>query len=1084
MGAPQGLDYQLASVIFDKGLDTHNQKKLVVPGKWNVLNNLTLQENGTPIRRDGVTNLVAGRTGNGLATYNNQLLAIDGEDVYSVSKALSTANQVSGAHGFVGIAKKEIQRSIGMQDSVDVAVGSSTSSATNNLTCYVWREKTATATVTGVNVALFDESTGTVLIQNTQMRTNAAVFCPRVVFCPNVMANGGTFYIFYNQGGNLYGRSITTAAPTTLTAEALLVFGGVAGINFDCCAFGTATAPVGATGAMVSFVTTVAPNSVLTMMVDGGATPTVSAGPTAIFTAANITAANICAITCVPFSAALAATFIYGFAGDPLSGVAGATINAAFAVVTAETLINIVTPTVNNPCHITASVVGSIFRVAWDERSSWSTANSLPLYSIRVSSVMAQSGASLAPILSSSFAGAATDPAGPRGPYISGKAFTSGGRVLLPIEVLENYQALAATKANNNQQSTCFILDIGGTAELDTKGIVGKALYGAVGVATINNNPPVVAQPCSTPALGDGSFAYGTTERTLLSFVGGFNISPTGVVRLTLTPNTTQAPIKAQLGESTYLSGGMVTNFDGVRVQEHPFHLFPEGINVEVVNAAGTMTDGVHLVVCIYEWVDHAGQRHQSAPSLPVSATCAGGNDALRVRVPTLHCTQLTTLGEVKVVAYITQAGGLTFNRVGTVGAGAAGTDNDPTAAYVTLPDITQPDAEYAVNEVLYNQPLLAGTTLPNLGPPPTDAVWTHGGRLFFNQADQPGLLGYSQPYTNNLGLQFNPALALTWPIGEGGTFKAGAELDEKNIVFCSRKLYVSYGTGPNLAGNFSNYSDLQAINSDVGCSDARSVLSMPQGIIFKSAKGFYLLGRDLSVRYIGEGVAEFDSYTITGAVLLEDRHECRFGTNSTAHPQLIYSYLGEGQWSTNSYVDATYVTRDALWWPTQGQYVAIDATYGVQTDWSNKYDSFSGTGRGIAWTARTSFLHLVALGGFQRARWLFLTGVSQAANPMGGNSPQSDFKFDVYLSDVYTAAAYSFTVDLNTISFASPLDTVDLRHKIESQKCKSIAFQFTDTPTLSEGQSGYQMDGIQALTLEVGLRRGTMKLAAAQGVS
>ena len=44
---------------------------------------------------------------------------------------------------------------------------------------------------------------------------------------------------------------------------------------------------------------------------------------------------------------------------------------------------------------------------------------------------------------------------------------------------------------------------------------------------------------------------------------------------------------------------------------------------------------------------------------------------------------------------------------------------------------ITQPDAEYAVNEVLYNQPLLAGTTPPNLGPPPTDAVWTHGGRLF-----------------------------------------------------------------------------------------------------------------------------------------------------------------------------------------------------------------------------------------------------------------------------------------------------------------------------------------------------------------
>ena len=131
-----------------------------------------------------------------------------------------------------------------------------------------------------------------------------------------------------------------------------------------------------------------------------------------------------------------------------------------------------------------------------------------------------------------------------------------------------------------------------------------------------------------------------------------------------------------------------------------------------------------------------------------------------------------------------------------------------------------------------------------------------------------------------------------------------------------------------------------------------------------------------------------------------------------------------------------------------------------------------------------TSYLQLAVVGGFQRIRWLMLTGTSQSASPMGGNSPQSDFKFDVYLNDVYGTAAYSFTVDLNTISFAAPTEAMDLRHKIEQQKCKSIAFQFTDTPTLSEGQNGYQVDGIQALTLEVGLRRGTLKLPAAQGVS
>lgn len=1083
MAGPRGLDFQLAAVKFTQGLDTFSQKKLVVPGKWNKLDNLSLTEDGTPQRRDGVASLVSGRTGNGLATWNDQLLAVNGPLVYSVSKALSTANLAVGRYGNVGVSKREVLRNVGMQDSCDMAIGSTTSATSNNLTCYVWREKTGGAVVTGVNVTLVDETTGTVLIANTQMRTNAAVFCPRVVFCSNVMGAGGTFYIFYIQGTSLYCRTILTSSPTTLNAEvALITSANLAALAFDCCAFGV-DAP-GNAAAMVSYGWTDGATSVRSIKVTQAAgVPAIAAGPTNIITEANLPIATLSGLATVAITSSIAGTFTISSGAAAYAGTAGATISQAWALLTAASITAATIPPTAGNCHITAATDGTRAHVFSDCRSSWGNNASNFLYHLYVDTTLTLNDISNA-MYSADFAGAATDPAGPRGPYIAGKAFVSGTRVFLPTETLENYQGLGATKASNNQQSSFFLWEMEtAIVSSPSANVVAKALYGAVGVATINNNAPAVTTPCSCPAVGDGSFGYATTERTLLSFVGGFNVSPTGVVRLTLTPNTSSGISKAQLGETTYIAGGSLTDYAGIQPTDHPFLMFPEGISLELVAGGGAMTAGVHQVVCIFEWIDAAGQRHQSAPSLAVSMTVAA-NDRIRVRCPTLHVGQNSGDGPrsaCTIVAYVTAAGGLTFNRVASTAAGAAGTANDSSVASVTLPLIDAADATYAANELLYTQPNLSGTTLPNYSPPPCDGVAAHQNRLWGNSADQPWQYWFSQPYANNRGLQFNPALTGLWP-AEAGDFRAFCPLDEKLILFTERRLFAIYGTGPNAAGTYSNYSDPQEIPSDVGCSDARSVLKMPQGIIFKSTKGLYLLGRDLQVRYIGEGVAEFDSYTITSAALLEDRHECRFSTNSSEHPTLVYSYLGEGQWSTTSFQD-TYTMRDALWWPVQSQYVAIDGTYGLQTDSVNKYDSFN-SNKAIIWTARTSFLHLADIGGFQRIRWALLTGTAQADNPMGGNSPQSDLGWTVYLDDVYQSASYSFTVDLNTISFAYPLDTMDLRHKIQTQKCKSIAFQWVDTPSTADATSGYQVDGIQALTLEVGLRRGSLRLAAAQGVS
>lgn len=1052
-----GLDFQTVDVKFTQGLDTRTQRKLVMPGKWDELINVTLADDGTPQRRDGLAALVASASGNGLATYNKELLVVNGATVSSVSTAgADIANAVSGKLGYVGVSKAEVRRSTGVQDSMDCANG-------GGFTCYVWRALDGNSTVLGINCSLVDETTGAQLIVDSALIAAAGAICPRVVFADSA------FFIFYISGTSLRCRVIRISAPTTVGAEVSLVTSvSLSTRNFDAIAFG-------ASSAMVSYGWADGVTSVRTIQaIHTLGVPSVAAGPVNLFTEAQVPILTLSALTCAAFDATLAATIVLNSAGGAFTGTSAATINAAWAVVTAANNILGNPPAVaGNTCHITATPIGGRLQVFSDEQSSWNTPALSAITSIIINTGLTVFSGPGTIVNSATFASGGGIQ-GPKGPFIHGKAFTSGTSVYLPMCVMENYSLTAV--ATNNQQNVFLLFDCTGAAAAVgaiAAAVVARALYGTFGIQTIAGSAPQVSTPCSSPEVSSGSFAVACPERTTLSFSNGINISPTGVVRLTLTPNTTRPPIRTQLGETTYLAGGSLTGYDGAAIAEHGFPLFPEGIGV-VASAGAGVTAGVHQVIAVYEWIDNAGQRHQSAPSLPSSGTAGGGTSQLTVVVPTLLISQKVG---VNIVLFMTQAGGLTFYRVTPVNVPVPNT----TAATSVTIVISSSDATIAGNELLYTQPNQAGTTLPNLAPPPCSVLGVHQNRVWFDRADQPVAFGYSQQYINNVGLQFNEQLGGVVDVS-AGAFTGFASLDEKQIIFCARKLYVVYGTGPTANGGFSNYSDPQEIPADVGCSEPRSIVKMPNGIIFKSAKGFYLLGRDLSVRYIGDGVARYDADTITSAVILEDRHECRFTTTGSAQlrSQLIYDYLAD-QWSTtqisfnNGAANLLYAPADALWWSTGGYYASVGIGFGLNRDTPGVFlDAAGGTPVAIPTQARTAFLHVGVLAGLQRVRRLFLTGTSP-------NAPTSSLTISVDFDDAYNAVApgsYSFTTVLSTITFALGMP-IDLRHKLRRQKCKSIAFTFTDVPTVAN-PSGVNF---QALSLEVGMKRGLSKLPAAQSI-
>jgi hypothetical protein len=129
---------------------------------------------------------------------------------------------------------------------------------------------------------------------------------------------------------------------------------------------------------------------------------------------------------------------------------------------------------------------------------------------------------------------------------------------------------------------------------------------------------------------------------------------------------------------------------------------------------------------------------------------------------------------------------------------------------------------------------------------------------------------------------------------------------------------------------------------------------------------------------------------------------------------------------------------------------------------------------------ARSSFLHLTTLEGFQRVRWLYLTLSAPSA-------PQSDISWRVDFDDLYASlnppgapGSYSTPSTLLAgISFANAA-CIDLRHKLRRQKCKSVAITINEFPTAA-GQPG--ITGMQAMALVIGAKRGANRLPAAQGV-
>jgi hypothetical protein len=241
----------------------------------------------------------------------------------------------------------------------------------------------------------------------------------------------------------------------------------------------------------------------------------------------------------------------------------------------------------------------------------------------------------------------------------------------------------------------------------------------------------------------------------------------------------------------------------------------------------------------------------------------------------------------------------------------------------------------------------------------------------------------------------------------------------------------------------------------------------MPDGIMFKSDKGIYLLDRSLGVNYIGADVADYNHLTITSAIVLEDVNEVRFTTSDGAC--LVYNYLFR-QWSTFSNYEAVSALN------LSGEYYHLKSNGTV----FKESDAYLDNGAKIKMTIETSWIATAGLQGFQRLKeWSILgdylsdhyTKVKLFYDYEGYASETVYFNVDEDLDISY----YGDGVYGSSTVYGSGSSSVyQFSHKPRRQKCQAVKLRIEDLDTKTLGGGG--SFNLVTLSLDIGVKGGISK--------
>ena len=502
-------------------------------------------------------------------------------------------------------------------------------------------------------------------------------------------------------------------------------------------------------------------------------------------------------------------------------------------------------------------------------------------------------------------------------------------------------------------------------------------------------------------------------------------------------------PVFAEIANNLHITGGFINMFDGNSLAEHGFLQNPSIITA-AQGAAGSVPAGSYYYVYTYEWVDAYGQLHISAPSQASAVLTLAGSYKINLTIP---CLTLTNKTDQIFIGVYRSSDGTNFYKNRYTGFNSSLT-NSTSSGSVTFEDNYTFATGYQGQALVYTN----GGEVPNIDPGAVSYLATYNQRLVAIPQEMPSTWWYSKeivpPATGTAGtpIYFSDEFVSVVDERSGGIVGI-QQMDEKLVFFKRTNIFALSGNGPAANGTGNDFNPPQVVATDTGANDNQSLVLGPSGIMFKSAKGFYLIDRSLSVSYIGAPVEAYNSYTVLSSDLIYNLNQFRFGlSNGQA---LVYNYLFD-QWSvfTNHAIVQACIYQNKYTFCKSNAALWQEST-GYLDDTAN-----------ISLKLTTGWLSFGDLQGFQRVYKLMLLGKYKSSHFL---TVQVSYDFDD-------------TVTQSTNITVLSTDPYEYRLFLTRQKCTAIKFTILDNIAAGSLNEGYE---ISAMAFEVGVKQGLNKLAA-----
>lgn len=1005
------LQKQAVSINFAQGLDQKTDPKQLALGKFVSLENTIFTTTGRLTKRNGFQNLPAlpDNSSTYVATFNGNLTAIGNSFQALSDPSDSWINK--GTFTPVQLDTMSLIKNSSNQTYADVAI------APNGLLCTAFAENQPVGSTTTKSIfkySIADSTTGQNIIAPTELISSFGT----VSFTPKVFTLGNNFVLVFGATNGvtykLQYMAVNSFMPTSVSSVTDV----------------TSTYVPASTGA---FDGTVANDSLYLGWNAGGGTGinaaylsrTLVLSAEATISSVTATVMNVTADTTGTTPVLWFSSYVTG----SQSGSVVATNQALSTLFSSKQFINSASATISN---LAGTAQGGLLNLNFEVNNTYSFGSGS--FTHRIRKIQCTNTGSLT-----------ANSIVLRSVGLASKAF------------LISSQSYMLTSYQSELQPSYFLLNSSGgvVAKLAYSNGQGYLTTGLPNVTVASNTAyiPYVVKNFIEPVNKD-IVSSGT------STLGVYSQSGINLAKFTF---GTEGLTSTEIGQNLNTNGGFLSSYDGILPTENNFFLYPDSLFIQAAGVNGAMTNQQYYYQVLYAWQDNQGNFFRSAPSLPITFTTSTGTGAITLHIPCIKITNKTS-SPIKVEVYRWSTAQQTFYQATSV---AVPLLNDTTIDAISFND-TQSDAQIIGNSILYT----TGGVIENISPPACKTITTFDSRLWLIDAENQNVLWFSKPVIQGTPVEMSdlftkyiaPNAAAQ---GNTGPMRALAPMDDKLIIFKKNAIYFINGVGPDITGGNNQYSEPIFITGTVGCEKENSIVLIPQGLMFQSDKGIWLLGRDLNTKYIGSDVSNFNDIDVKSALVVPGTNQVRFTLESG--DTLMYDYY-EDQWCTFTSPAGTGISSTLY----QNLHTYIDSNGRV---FQEKPGSYLDGSNPVLLSFKTGWTNLADVQGYVRAYRAYLLGEYFSPHRLTLGVAYDYDETVVQLATIvpnnYSGSWGSGTSWGSITAWGGPSSREQWQVNFERQQCQSFQLTFNEYFDSSIGEApgaGLTLSGIK---LVAGVKKG-----------